>query len=212
MDRRSLVGGLAGVAVGWVAAGRTTGSAGAPRAYLSPVPFIESAEAASLSSIFSVSPTTPAQQAATYPQSVAAGDPNPNGCVIWTRVAPSAITGSSVAEVGWQIAEDDAFAHVIVQGVALVQSARDNTVKLPVQNAAMSPFTVYYYRFIFRGVPSRTGRFKTLPAPGASLALLKIGYVVCQDYSNGFYNAYEYLAQEDVDVVVHRRLHLRVHL
>ena len=42
-----------------------------------------------------------------------------------------------------------------------------------------------------------------MPLPGAALNQLRIGYVVCQDYSNGFYNAYGYLAQEDVDVVIH---------
>lgn len=201
MERRDFLAGLTGSAVGWAIAGRAGGDA--PRAYMNPVPFVSPAEAATYAALFQVNPTTPTQQAATYPQSVAAGDPNPNGAVIWTRVAPAAITAPGTAALGWQIATDAAFANVVVQGVALVQAARDNAVKLPVQNAALAPFTTYYYRFILQGIPSRTGRFKTLPAPGARLDQLKVGYVVCQDYSNGYYNAYGYLAQEDVDVVVH---------
>jgi alkaline phosphatase D len=67
----------------------------------------------------------------------------------------------------------------------------------------LSPFTVYYYRFIYKHVASRTGRFKTLPLPGAALAELKLGYVVCQDYGNGYYTALGFLAQEQVDYIVH---------
>ena len=79
----------------------------------------------------------------------------------------------------------------------------DHTVKLPIAHAAIKPFSIYYYRFIFDGVASRTGRFKTLPLPGASLDQMRIGYVVCQDYSNGYYTAYRLLAEEEVDLVVH---------
>ena len=75
--------------------------------------------------------------------------------------------------------------------------------KLPVSSGVLAPYTTYYYRFIYNQIPSRTGRFKTLPNSTASLAQLKIGYVVCQDYGNGYYTALSYLAQEDVDYVVH---------
>ncbi len=207
MERRDLLKGLAAGAVGWASAARLAGLPGLPHpAYRGQVSLISEAEAAGLSSPFAFdTAATAAHQAAYYPQSVAAGDPNPNGCVLWTRVDPSAITAGSLAQVGWQVSSTPAFgaSSIVLQGIALVQSSRDNTVKLPIQSAVLAPFTTYYYRFLCNGVASRTGRFKTLPAPGASLEQLRIGYVVCQDYSNGFYNAYGYLAQEEVDVVVH---------
>ena len=89
------------------------------------------------------------------------------------------------------------------RGVAIIANDKDGTVKIPVANAALKPFTAYHYRFIYNQVPSRTGTFKTLPLATASLAELKLGYVVCQDYGNGFYNALTYLAQEQVDYVIH---------
>ena len=204
MERRDFLRKLGAGAVGWAAAGAATNALEHP-AYQGQVPLIPTADAAGLTSPFTINPqATPQNQAATFPQSVAAGDPNPNGCVIWTRVSPL-VVGSGLQQAAWQIATDPSFASgtILLQGLASIQASRDNTIKLPLQSAAMQPFTLYYYRFIFNGVASRTGRFKTLPQPGAALQQLRIGYVVCQDWSNGFFNAYGYLAQDDVDVVVH---------
>ena len=87
--------------------------------------------------------------------------------------------------------------------MALIDAGSDNTIKLAISNPVLQPFTLYYYRFIFNGVASRTGTFKTLPLPSASVSQIKIGYVVCQDYGHGFYTALAHLAQEDIDYVVH---------
>ncbi|MGI4799652.1 MAG: alkaline phosphatase D family protein [Janthinobacterium lividum] len=205
MERRGFLKSLAAGAVGWATVGKVADELGLAPAYVGQVKLIPSAEAAGFGSPLVIDASLTAKfQAATFPQSVAAGDPNPNGCVIWTRVSPL-VVGAGLQQAAWQIASDPGFAPatIVLQGLALVQPSRDNTIKLPLQSAAMQPFTLYYYRFIFNGVASRTGRFKTMPLPGAQLQQLRIGYVVCQDYSNGFYNAYSYLAQEEVDVVVH---------
>ncbi len=210
MDRRNFV--RASSAVGAVAWLGTTPvlSASVTPEYAGAVPFVEDAGAAGLSAaeqqnLFQVSQTySPADQAATYPQSVASGDPRPSGVVLWTRVDPSRqIQGSG--SVGWQICGSNSFAPgtVLVEGVAPIQKAADSTVKIAISNTALQPYTSYFYRFLYNGVPSRTGQFKTLPAATANLAELKIGYVVCQDYGNGYYNALHYLAQENVDYVVH---------
>ncbi len=148
---------------------------------------------------------TPQQQSATFPQSVASGDPRADGVVLWTRVAPEIEGGQYAEMLAWQIASDASFAPgaVVVQGVATIAPAKDNTVKLPVANSALSAYTTYYYRFIYNQVSSRTGRFKTLPAANADVSELRLGYVVCQDYGNGYYNALTYLAKENVDYIVH---------
>jgi alkaline phosphatase D len=106
--------------------------------------------------------------------------------------------------VAWQIASDPGFANVLIYGVALVNAAsKDSTVKFSVANSVLTPFTTFYYRFLYNGVTSRTGRFKTLPLPTVSPAALKLGFIVCQDYGNGYYNAFTYLAQEQMDYIVH---------
>ena len=179
--------------------------------YTRPVPFVGGPAGAGLtpedvSAIFTVDPAqTAARQSLVYPQSVGSGDPQPSGVVLWTRIDPSQQGGAYGDMVGWQIATDAGFSatSVLVEGVSTLDSTKDNTIKFPVSNAALQPYTGYFYRFIYDQVASRTGQFKTLPAADADLAQLRIGYVVCQDYSNGFYTALAHLAQEEVDYVIH---------
>ena len=148
---------------------------------------------------------TAAQQAAVYPQSVASGDPRTDGIVLWTRVDPSQQGSPSNDMLAWQISTDNTFstASIVIEGVALISTAKDSTVKFLVANDVLQPFTNYFFRFLYNTVPSRPGRFKTLPLATTSLASLRLGYVVCQDYGNGYYNALTYLATEEVDYVVH---------
>ncbi len=151
------------------------------------------------------SAANPAQQAAIYPQSVASGDPRPDGIVLWTRVEPTVQGSPSNDMLAWQISSDPNFAaaSILVEGVAILSRDKDSTVKFSVANSVLKPFTNFYFRFLYNQVPSRTGRFKTLPLATASLAQLKLGQIVCQDFGNGFYNALDFLAQEEVDFVVH---------
>jgi len=179
--------------------------------YQSSVPFILDPALTGLSqadrdSLFRVNPAaSPAQQASTYPQSVASGDPRTDGIVLWTRVEPTLQSSPSNDMLAWQISSDPSFApaSILIEGVAFLSRDRDSVAKFSVANAVLRPFTNYFFRFLYNQVPSRPGRFKTLPLATASIAQLKLGYVVCQDYGNGFYNALAYLAQEEVDFVVH---------
>ena len=140
-----------------------------------------------------------------FPQSVASGDPKPNGIVLWTRIA----AGSGTQRVGYRIALDDgrsdaeAFADPVLNGVVETSGARDYTVKIQLQNSKLKPSLRYRYRFYHDGGFSRTGRFKTLPAPTADVSKIRFGYISCQDYTNGYYNALYHLEQETVDYVVH---------
>lgn len=133
--------------------------------------------------------------------SVASGDPQPNGIVLWTRVDPTAQSAGDL--VAWQVATEPGFVNVTLSGIAQLSPDRDNTVKLPVSATQLLPSTTYYYRFIYNSVASRTGRFKTLPAANSSPANLRFGFVVCQDFGNGFYTAYNHLANENIDFVLH---------
>ena len=143
------------------------------------------------------SPT--AEQLATYPEGIASGEPSPHGIVLWTRVTPA----SAPQPVHWQIAEDDAFAVILVEGAIFPDAARDFTIKPVVDDERLASYTRYAYRFLYNGVTSRTGHFKTLPEDHADLAQIRLAYVVCQDYGNGFYTALAHLAEEDVDYVIH---------
>ncbi len=138
-----------------------------------------------------------------YPQSVASGDPRPNGIVLWTRILTQK-TGT--LRVAYEIAReaDTKFANPVLRGVAETSPGRDYTVKVQIKRAELKPFRKYRYRFIYNGESSRIGHFKTLPAPNADVSKVRFGYVSCQDYTNGYYNAYYHLAREsELDFVVH---------
>lgn len=205
---KSAAGTLAWVAASKGLAAQTAASAGG---YVNGVPFVADAAVtglttAEMTGVFTVDAARTAQlQAAVYPQSVASGDPRANGIVLWTRIEPTEQGGVTAGQVGWQIARaaDFAAASLVVEGIAQLDAAKDNVVKLPVANAALASYTGYFYRFIYNGVASRTGQFKTLPAATAAMAQIKLGYVVCQDFGNGFYTALAHLATEEVDYVVH---------
>ncbi len=210
MDRRNFVktSSVAGT-VAWLGASQSLSASAAP-GYSGAAQFVGGASAAGISQadqtmLFQVSQSyTSADQAATYPQSVASGDPRPNGVVLWTRVDPSRQVAGNTT-IAWQISKDATFAtaSIVLEGTAPIQQAADSTVKVAISNTALNTYTNHFYRFIYNGVPSRTGQFKTLPAPTQNLPEIKLGYVVCQDYGNGYYNALQYLAQENVDYVVH---------
>jgi alkaline phosphatase D len=202
---RSLAGSSA---IGWMAANAMGDPAKYNPQYANPVPLVQSAAAAGIeptevTALFNIDPGyTAAQQSQIFPQSVASGDPSVNGIVLWTRVDPNSQTAGN--QLAWQIAADPAMASILVQGVTTLSSSNDNTAKLPISAAGLlKPYTTYYYRFIYGGIPSRTGRFKTLPEP-TSGPPINLAFVVCQDYGNGYYTAYAHLAQEThVDYVLH---------
>ncbi|MCS6960094.1 MAG: alkaline phosphatase D family protein [Pseudanabaenaceae cyanobacterium SKYGB_i_bin29] len=144
--------------------------------------------------------STNAQAAQVFPQSVASGDPQPQGITLWTRVATTVPT----ATLSFQIATDRDFRNIVLSGVAATDAERDYTVKVSLDNRAeLKPATTYFYRFIFENTPSRTGRFKTLPAPDAKVDRVRFAYVSCSDYTNGLFTAFRYLAEEDIDFVIH---------
>jgi len=137
-----------------------------------------------------------------YPQSVASGDPEPNGIVLWTRLFTRQ---RGTARVAYEVAlqEDENFRNPVLRGVAETDRSRDHTVKVQLKRRELRPFREYRYRFIYRGDASRTGRFKTLPGDSQDVSRIRLGYVSCQDYTNGYYTALGYLAREDVDYVIH---------
>ncbi|MFQ3319763.1 MAG: alkaline phosphatase D [Natronomonas sp.] len=140
---------------------------------------------------------------ATFPQSVASGGPTPTGVILWTRLASDRIDPNQPLAV--QVATDSAFGDVVFDGVITDDMrirAHDNTVKVDL-DGRLSPDTRYYYRFIYDGTASRTGRCRTLPRSDASPESVSFAVLTCQNFLNGYFPAWHYVAEEDVDFVVH---------
>ena len=144
-----------------------------------------------------------ADPAEAFPQSVASGGPTPTGVILWTRVDPDAFDPEVPLAV--QVAADPDFEEVVYDGVVVDEeqvAAHDYTVKVDL-DGRLSPDTEYHYRFIYGGVASRPGRCQTLPRPDDRVDSVKFAVLTCQNYLNGYFPALHYVAEEDVDFIVH---------
>ncbi|ANJ65984.1 hypothetical protein A9404_00035 [Halothiobacillus diazotrophicus] len=150
-------------------------------------------------------PTKITPDTATFPQSVASGDPQPNSVVLWTRVGNAA--AGSDASLRLQVSTDSAFGTTVVDIDGLIAAdAHDHCLRVKV--AGLQPGTRYYYRFLVQTGPgqftsSRTGRTKTAPDPKANVAV-RYAVTSCQDFIGRYYNVYAYLleAEPDLDFIL----------
>lgn len=136
---------------------------------------------------------------------VASGDPTPNACVIWTRLAPDPFAphggmDGSRPVIGWEVAEDEQFAKIVQRGRYTCAPELGYSVHVDVQGLA--PDRWYYYRFTMPDATSPVGRLRTTPADGAT-APLDFAFVSCQHYEQGLFTAFDHLAAERLDLVAH---------
>ncbi len=139
-----------------------------------------------------------------FPQGIASGDPAPHGITLWTRLAPEAARRRERVPVEYEVARDPFFLAPVLAGITTTGPERDFTVKVTLEaERLLEPGRMYFYRFLYGRQPSPVGRFKTLPAPDADVARVRLAFISCQDFTNGYYTALAHLAEEDIDFVVH---------
>ncbi|WP_336980745.1 alkaline phosphatase D family protein [Altererythrobacter fulvus] len=139
---------------------------------------------------------------------VAAGDPWPDGFVIWTRLAPDPLGehgGMPMAPVAvrWEVAEDEGFARVVRSGEALARPELAHSVHVELDG--LLPRRPYWYRFMAGTADvSPVGMARTAPAAGEMPDRLRIGVAGCQKWEHGYFDAWGHLAAEpDLDLVFH---------
>ncbi|WP_327118101.1 alkaline phosphatase D family protein [Nocardia sp. NBC_01730] len=139
---------------------------------------------------------------------VASGDPTPDGVVLWTRLAPDPLAPDGLGgmsldpvTVEYEVAQDENFRQLVARGTAVATRALGHSVHPEVQG--LSPDHWYFYRFRAGSAISPVGRTRTAPPPGQPLARLRFAFASCQSWSSGYYTAYEHMAREDLDLVVH---------
>ena len=143
-----------------------------------------------------------------YPFSlgVASGDPAPDGVVLWTRLAPrplepgGGLTSEPIA-VRWELADDEAMTRIVQSGTATANAAWGHAVHVEV--SGLRPDRWYWYRFKAGSAVSATGRTRTMPPPDVAPERLRFAFASCQKYEMGYYTAYEHMAREDLDLIVH---------
>jgi alkaline phosphatase D len=130
-----------------------------------------------------------------FTHGVASGDPLTDSVIIWTRF----VHGSD-GRVGWEIAEDEAFANVAQRGEAIARFTSDFCVKVDVRGLA--PGRRYFYRFLAASGPSLTGRTRT--APDGAAEQLTVALFSCSNFPFGYFHAYGHAAErEDIDLALH---------
>lgn len=139
---------------------------------------------------------------------VAAGDPWPDGFVIWTRLAPRPLDEhggmpAAAVAVAWEVSENESFTRVVRKGEAVARPELAHSVHVEVDG--LRPHRTYWYRFTVPGSDvSPVGRARTAPASGDLIQRLRIGVGGCQHLEAGFYGAWGHLAKEpDLDLVFH---------
>lgn len=140
---------------------------------------------------------------------VAAGDPSPDGFVIWTRLVPNPFSQdpsspggmtSGDLSVDYEIATDPTFRNIIRRGRATAEKLYAHSVHVEING--LQPGRSYWYRFMAGDASSRMGRAITAPTPGSALDRFRFGFVSCSNYEHGYFSGYRHLADEHPDLVL----------
>ncbi|MBD6616049.1 alkaline phosphatase [Komarekiella sp. 'clone 1'] len=137
---------------------------------------------------------------------VASGEPYPTSVVIWTRLAPEPLNGGGMpyanVPIRWEVATDPDMRRVVSRGTVIATPQLAHSVRVVVEGLRSDSW--YWYRFIVGRDASPIGRTRTAPLAGIYLSKFNFALVSCQNYEQGYYTAYKYLAQEkDLSLVVH---------
>lgn len=137
---------------------------------------------------------------------VASGGGGADMITLWTRLAPSPLApdgGMPPGPVNVKIylARDEAFSDLVYKGVedALPQLGHSIHVDL----FGLEPGRTYWYRFETSGFVSPIGRTRLLPGGSEMPESVRFAQVSCQNYSQGYFSAYDHIVQDDPDFVLH---------
>jgi alkaline phosphatase D len=143
---------------------------------------------------------------------VAAGSPTSEGFVIWTRLAPEPLSPDPERPGGLPAEGEGIFLHYEVAGDPAMRNIlrRDRAYADPllgysvhVEVKGLTSGRPYWYRFVSADVQSRIGTAITLAQPGDMPDKLRIGFVSCSHYEQGYFSAYRHLSADRPDLVLY---------
>ena len=137
---------------------------------------------------------------------VASGDVTQDSVVLWTRLAPEPLAvdggvGQAAIPVQWELFQDKDMQRLIRRGEELAVPELAHSVHVDVQG--LEPGREYWYRFFAGTHVSAAGRTKTLPAAGSQPESIRIVSASCQNYTHGYFVAYEHIIADNPDFVIH---------
>lgn len=103
--------------------------------------------------------------------------------------------------VSWEVAHDERFTRLVRRGMTMARREDAHTVHVDV--GGLEPARWYYYRFRAEGQLSPVGRTRTAPAPGDLPSSWTFSIASCQNYTAGYYTAYQDMLAGNPDLVVH---------
>jgi len=132
---------------------------------------------------------------------VASGAADHASVVLWTRLAPGALrSAADQVTVRWELAHDAQFQRLVQSGQATAHAALGHSVH--VEPTSLQSDRWFYYRFMLGDAVSPVGRTRTLAAPDAVVAQLRLAYASCQKWEDGYFSAWRHMRAHDVDAVV----------
>lgn len=132
-----------------------------------------------------------------FTHGVASGDPDATSVVLWTRFRAS---NGGNARLGWEIAEDEAFAKTAAKGDLNIAAADDYCGKVLARG--LKPGRRYYYRFLSAGGASPTGLTRT--APQGEVDAFTFAAFSCSNLPFGYFHAYaDAAARDEIELCVH---------
>ncbi|RYG65593.1 alkaline phosphatase, partial [bacterium] len=150
--------------------------------------------------------TRPTFAADPFTLGVASGDPAADGFVLWTKLAPRPLDpdggmSADPVSVAWEVADDEAMTRIVQRGTAVATPKLGHSVHVEV--AGLAPDRWYWYRFRAGDAETKPARARTMPAADVTPAKLAFAFASCQHLEGGLWTAYERMARDELDLVVH---------
>jgi alkaline phosphatase D len=150
----------------------------------------------------------PALTADPFTLGVASGDPEPDGVVLWTRLAVDPLAEDGMGgmpngsfDVKWEVAKDERFRRRVASGRK--ETAAEIGYSVHVEVDGLDSGREYYYRFRTGRWTSPVGRTVTAPSRWSMPDELRMAFASCSQYEHGYFTAYRHLAESHPDLVLH---------
>lgn len=133
---------------------------------------------------------------------VASGYPTPDGVVLWTKLVSDTLFGygDKNIPVTWQVAHDEKFERLALQGAATAPYLLGHAVHVELRGLESDRW--YFYRFRRGDAFSEVGRTRTAPAMDSRADKLRLAFASCQRWEHGHYGAYRQMVQDNPDLIV----------
>ena len=136
---------------------------------------------------------------------VASGEPEADGMVLWTRLAPRPTSRrggmpNEPVKVFWEIAKDSDMSTIVRRGVATAQPDMGHSVHVEVDGLEADHW--YWYRFKVGSEYSPIGRTRTAPVADSAVESVKFAVASCQHWMHGYFTAYRHMVAEDIHFVL----------